>query len=76
MMQPVNRQMTGQIIPSTTNINKAILVSGLLLGTGVLLAVRNPKYALGIMTAMFGLSIGASYVAMTTGTTSESATNG
>lgn len=77
MNTPV-RHMTGQIIPSTTNVNKALLVSGVLLGTGILLAVRNPKYALGIMTGMFGLSIGASYIAMTTSSpeTANTASNG
>ena len=53
------------IVPTSDNVRRAGISVALLAGIGILIAVRNPRYALPIMTATLGLSIGAGYVAMT-----------
>lgn len=63
--QIVGSSLGDAIVPSSDNIKRAGISVALLAGIGLLIAVRNPRYALGIMTATLGLSIGAGYVAMT-----------
>ncbi len=64
------------IVSTNDNVKRAGISVALLAGIGILIAVRNPKYALSIMTATLGLSIGAGYVAMTApSTAATTATN-
>ena len=62
-------QFTGQALtslnPTDSNLRTAGLTVLVIAGLGVLLAVRNPKFAMGIMTGTLGASILAGYVALT-----------
>jgi len=69
--QMVRAQFAGQLAVSGTSLNptdqnlKTAGIAVLLIaGLGIMLAVRNPKYALGIMTGTLGASILAGYVAL------------
>ncbi len=64
------------IVPTSDNVKRAGISVALLAGIGILVAIRNPKYALGIMTATLGLSIGAGYVAMTSSSAASGGTAG
>ena len=58
--------MSGQSLnPTDANLKTAGIVVLLIAGAGVLLAVRNPKFALGIMTGTLGASILGGYIALT-----------
>lgn len=63
--QIVGQQFGSSIVPSDANVKTAAISVGLIAGIGILLAVRNPRFAFGILTATLGVSIGAGYVAMT-----------
>lgn len=63
-------QFAGQLLsgqslnPTDANLRTAGIAVALIAGMGILLAVRNPKFALGIMTGTLGASIIAGYVAL------------
>lgn len=75
-----DRQMVGldgSLNPTNANVKKAGISVALIAGIGILVAIRNPKYVLEIMTATLGLGVGAGYLAMTgpsQNTTSSSGT--
>jgi uncharacterized membrane protein (DUF441 family) len=56
--------LSGQLNPTDANLKTAGIAVVLIAGMGILLAVRNPKFALGIMTGTLGASILAGYVAL------------
>lgn len=69
--QAVRAQYAGQLLsgqslnPTDTNLKTAGVAVVLIAGMGILLAIRNPKFALGIMTGTLGASILAGYIALT-----------
>ena len=63
--QLVGQQLGSPLVPTDANIKTAAISVALIAGIGILLAIRNPRFAFGIMTATLGVSIGAGYVAMT-----------
>lgn len=68
--QVVRAQFAGQLIsgeslnPTDENLKRAGIAVLLIAGIGIFLTVRNPKFALGIMTGTLGASILAGYVAL------------
>jgi hypothetical protein len=66
--QAIRAQFAGQSLsglnPTDANLKTAGIAVVLIAGMGILLAVRNPKFALGIMTGTLGASILAGYVAL------------
>lgn len=76
---PADRQMVGldgSLVASDSNLKKAGISVALVAGIGLLIAIRNPKYVLEIMTATLGLSVGAGYLAMTSSSTSATSSSG
>jgi ABC-type uncharacterized transport system permease subunit len=69
--QVARAQFVGQVLPTDAPLNPTdanLRTAGftvlIIAGLGILLAVRNPKFALGIMTGTLGASILAGYVAL------------
>jgi len=50
--------------PTDQNLKSAGLAVGAIALIGILLAIRNPKYALGIMTGTLGASMLGAYIAL------------
>jgi len=74
---PADRQMVGldgSLNPTNANVAKAGVSVALIAGVGILLAIRNPKYVLEIMTGALGLSVAAGYVALSAQSTNTSGT--
>ena len=69
VVSPADMQVVGQDLsglnPSPTNLRTAAVSIGLIAAVGILMAIRNPKLVLPIMTGTLGLSIGAGYIALT-----------
>lgn len=57
-------QSLGSLNPTDANLKTAGLTVALIAGMGILLAIRNPKFALGIMTGTLGASILGGYLAL------------
>jgi hypothetical protein len=63
--QHVGQDLSAPLNPTDANLRTAGISVLCVAGVGILLAVYNPKYALGIMTGAFGVSILAGYLALT-----------
>lgn len=61
----VGQSLGGSLNPTDANVQTATVTVGLIAGAGILLAIYNPKFMLGIMTGTLGLSILGGYVALT-----------
>lgn len=71
-----DRQMVGldgSLNPTNANLAKAGVSVALIAGVGILLAIRNPKYVLEIMTGAMGLSLAAGYVALSSSSSTTTA---
>jgi hypothetical protein len=62
--QYVGQSLSDQLNPTDANLKTAGTVAVAIGLTGLLLAVRNPKYALGVMTATMGAAMLGAFVAL------------